>query len=224
MRVIEPGYELIRPQSLSQAGAAGAFFCRLKMRRALAINPRPKNKSPRRRRSLSLRSWPPGHEAMIEHVHMSVRFTVDRGVSHEIVRHRIASYAQESTRYCSYDKEKFGSEITVVRPQAFEPGTEAFDVWKAACQEGERAYFHLLSLGVAPEYARDVLPTSLKTEIVVTMNLREWRHFFKLRAVGTTGKPHPQMRQVARAAARSNARIPAGNFRRYRLISRQWRR
>ena len=98
---------------------------------------------------------------------------------------------------CSYDKEKFGSEITVVRPQAFEPGTEAFDVWKAACQEGERAYFHLLSLGVAPEYARDVLPTSLKTEIVVTMNLREWRHFFKLRAVGTTGRPHPQMRQVA---------------------------
>ena len=152
-----------------------------------------------------------GHEAMIEHVHMSVRFTVDRGVSHEIVRHRIASYAQESTRYCSYDKEKFGSEITVVRPQAFEPGTEAFDVWKAACQEGERAYFHLLSLGVAPEYARDVLPTSLKTEIVAGRS-------------GVEGQCASADAPGCRAAARSNARIPAGNFRRYRLISRQWRR
>ncbi|HIT68440.1 MAG TPA: FAD-dependent thymidylate synthase [Candidatus Aphodomonas merdavium] len=196
MRVIEPGYELIRPQSLSQQERQ-AILLQIEDAARTCYKSTAKNKSPEATAKFVASLVAAGHEAMIEHVHMSVRFTVDRGVSHEIVRHRIASYAQESTRYCSYDKEKFGSEITVVRPQAFEPGTEAFDVWKAACQEGERAYFHLLSLGVAPEYARDVLPTSLKTEIVVTMNLREWRHFFKLRAVGTTGKPHPQMRQVA---------------------------
>lgn len=196
MRVIEPGYELIRPQSLSQQERQ-AILLQIEDAARTCYKSTAKNKSPEATAKFVASLVAAGHEAMIEHVHMSVRFTVDRGVSHEIVRHRIASYAQESTRYCSYDKEKFGSEITVVRPQAFEPGTEAFDVWKAACQEGERAYFHLLSLGVAPEYARDVLPTSLKTEIVVTMNLREWRHFFKLRAVGTTGRPHPQMRQVA---------------------------
>ena len=114
------------------------------------------------------------------------------------MRHRVASYAQESTRYCSYDKEKFGSEITVIRPVGFEEGTERYRIWKEACEAGERAYFALLNEGVAPEFARDVLPTSLKTEIVVTMNLREWRHFFALRAAGTTGRPHPQMAQVAK--------------------------
>lgn len=196
MRIIEPGYEMIRP-------AAFTDEARLDMLRQIEDAARTcyksnaKNKTPEATAKFVSSLVAAGHEAMIEHVHMSVRFTVDRGVSHEIVRHRIASFAQESTRYCSYDKDKFGNEITVIRPVSFEPETEAYEVWKAACEESEKAYFRLLSLGAAPEFARNVLPTSLKTEIVVTMNLREWRHFFHLRAAGTTGKPHPQMRQVA---------------------------
>ena len=85
----------------------------------------------------------------------------------------------------------------MIRPSEFEPGTANYEIWAQACQACEKAYFALLENGAAPEFARDVLPTSLKTEIIVTMNLREWRHFFRLRAVGTTGRPHPQIRQVA---------------------------
>lgn len=140
-----------------------------------------------------------GHEAMIEHASMTVRFTVDRGVSHEIVRHRIASFAQESTRYCNYSHDKFGNEISVINP-CFFIGAEniaKLDEWVAAMNDAERHYFKLLEFGATPQEARSVLPNSLKTEIVVTMNMREWRHFFKLRAAGTTGAPHPQMVEVA---------------------------
>ncbi len=138
-----------------------------------------------------------GHEAMLEHYSFSVLFTVDRGVSHELVRHRMASFAQESTRYCNYSRERFGGEITVIEP-CFLRGYEnsaAYRAWRGACEAAERAYFELLEDGT-PEEARAVLPMSLKTEIVVTANLREWRHILKLRAVGTTGRPHPQMREV----------------------------
>lgn len=137
------------------------------------------------------------HTAMIEHFSISVKFICDRGVSHEIVRHRIASFAQESTRYCNYIKEDFGTEITVIKPLFFDEGTYGYDVWYNACRSAEDAYFDLLNYGCTPEQARSVLPNSLKTEIVVTMNLREWRHFFNLRALGTTGKPHPQMKEIA---------------------------
>ena len=122
---------------------------------------------------------------------------VDRGVSHEIVRHRLASYAQESTRYCNYGKAKFGREITVIQPEAFGAGTESFADWYEACQTCECIYLKMLDCGTPPELARSVLPHSLATELVMTANLREWRHFLALRAVGTTGKPHPQIRQVA---------------------------
>ena len=138
-----------------------------------------------------------GHEAMIEHFFLTVKFICDRGVSHEIVRHRIASYAQESTRYCNYGKEGFGSEITVIAPLFLQEGTKGWDLWKESCEAAEKAYFDLLDWGCSPQEARSVLPNSLKTEIIVTMNLREWRHFFKLRAIGITGNPHPQMREVA---------------------------
>lgn len=138
-----------------------------------------------------------GHEAMIEHIVITVRFICDRGVSHELVRHRIASFAQESTRYCNYQKDDFGSEITVIEPLFLERGTEAWSMWYNSCLNSEKTYFDLLNWGCTPEEARAVLPHSLKTEVVVTMNLREWRHFFQLRALGTTGKPHPQMRQLA---------------------------
>ena len=137
------------------------------------------------------------HLAMIEHAHVSVKFICDRGVSHEIVRHRIASYAQESTRYCNYSQGKFGNEITVIKPLFFDEGTPEYIIWEESCMQVEKAYNELIEMGRSPQEARSVLPNSLKTEIVVTMNLREWIHFFNLRALGTTGAPHPQMKEIA---------------------------
>lgn len=137
------------------------------------------------------------HEAMLEHVSLTVLFTVDRGVSHEIVRHRMASYAQESTRFCNYSQDKFGHEITVIHPCYLSVGTPEWVAWYDSCTKAEEAYFKMLDAGRTPQEARAVLPNSLKTEIWMTANLREFRHFLKLRAAGTTGKPHPQMVQVA---------------------------
>lgn len=137
------------------------------------------------------------HTAMIEHFSVSVKMIVDRGVSHEIVRHRIASYAQESTRYCNYSQGKFGNEITVIKPLFFDEGTPEYIIWEESCMQAEKAYNELIEMGRSPQEARSVLPNSLKTEIAVTMNLREWIHFFNLRALGTTGAPHPQMKEIA---------------------------
>lgn len=133
-----------------------------------------------------------GHESVIEHEKVTVLFIIDRGISHEIVRHRIASYSQESTRYCNYSKGRFGSELTFIEP-FFLIDTKAYESWKEACLTSEKCYFDILKLNCTPQEARAVLPNSLKTEIVVTYNLREWRHFFKLR---TSSNAHPQMRQV----------------------------
>lgn len=135
-----------------------------------------------------------GHEAVLEHFDITVRFTCDRGVSHEIVRHRLASYCQESTRYCNYSKDDFCGEITVIEPLYLAPDTLAYDTWKKACEAAEAAYFSLLDWGCTAQEARAVLPNSLKTEVVMTANLREWRHFFKLRC---SPAAHPQMREVA---------------------------
>lgn len=137
-----------------------------------------------------------GHEAMLEHYSFTVKFIVDRGISHEIVRHRVASYAQESTRYVNYSKDDFNGEVTVIEPFFFERGTEIYRAWENACMTAEKAYFDILNIGGTPQEARTVLPHSTKTEICVTMNLREWRHFFKLRAASETGKAHPQMLEV----------------------------
>ena len=134
-----------------------------------------------------------GHEAMIEHSSLSVKFVVDRGVSHELVRHRIASFAQESTRYCNYSKDKFGNEITVIEPCFWNEGTGFYECWKVSCEQSERYYFELLNGGATPQQARTILPNSLKTEITITANYREWRNFFKLR---TAEASHPQMREV----------------------------
>lgn len=132
-----------------------------------------------------------GHEAMLEHASFSVRFICDRGVSHELVRHRIASFAQESTRYCNY---KGG--VTFIEPCFWSKDSDEYAWWEEAMESAEQTYLHLINEGATPQEARSVLPNSVKTEIVVTMNLREWRHFFKLRACGTTGKPHPQMLEL----------------------------
>lgn len=135
-----------------------------------------------------------GHEAVLEHYNISVKFICDRGVTHEIVRHRLASYCQESTRYCNYSNEKFGSSITVIKPCFLEEGTEGYKHWICAMQDSESYYFHLLNWGCTPQEARAVLPNSLKTELVMTANIREFRHFLKLR---TSPAAHPQMREVA---------------------------
>ena len=135
-----------------------------------------------------------GHESVLEHEKISVKVICDRGVSHEIVRHRIASYSQESTRYCNYNKNQFGNEITVIKPLYWEKDSREYLVWKESMEMSEKAYMDLIELGASPQEARSVLPNSLKTEIVITMNLREWRHFFALR---TSERAHPQMREIA---------------------------
>ena len=135
-------------------------------------------------------------EEKLMHCDVSVRFVVDRGISHEIVRHRVASYAQESTRYCNYSKDGFGGQITYIEPNYLTPDTVGYTVWADAMEDCERAYFCLLADGLTPQEARAVLPTSLKTELVMTANLAEWRHFFALRALNATGKAHPQMLEV----------------------------
>lgn len=135
-----------------------------------------------------------GHEAVMEHCSFTVKFTVDRGVSHEIVRHRLASYCQESTRYCNYSKGEFGGEITVIKPCFLKENTGPYRVWERSLEMLEQDYFELLNLGLTPQEARAVLPNSLKTEVVMTANIREWRHFLKLRC---SKAAHPQMREVA---------------------------
>ena len=151
-----------------------------------------------------------GHEAMLEHSSLSVKFICSRGVSHEIVRHRLFSFAQESTRYCNYSKGKFGGECTFIVPpdQEWSVNTAEYcdneewglvdddtqGIWYDALLIAETDYMCLLKAGWTPQQARDVLPNALKTEIVVTGNYREWRHFFKLRC---DEKAHPHIRLLA---------------------------
>ena len=136
-----------------------------------------------------------GHEAMLEHAGATVRFITNRGVTHELVRHRVASFGQESTRYV-----KYASNMEFIKPAWFNDNAKDFGTPEAwfihACGHAESAYGELIDLGWRPEQAREVLPNSLKTEIVVTANYREWRHILNLRAIGTTGKPHPQMQAL----------------------------
>ncbi len=142
------------------------------------------------------------------HQDVSVLFKVDRGISHEIVRHRLASYCQESTRYCDYSVGRFGSEITVIEPKALQH-TPGYKIWMDSCKRAETAYFDLLNCGCSPQEARGVLPNSLKTEIVMTANLTEWRHFFQLR---TSRAAHPQMREVAIPLLREFKKRDPENF------------
>lgn len=131
----------------------------------------------------------------LTHWDVTVKFVTDRGVTHEIVRHRPASYCQESTRYCNYSKDDFGSEITCIIPDYLDYGTAGWKVWKETMKACEDAYFKLLDIGLLPQEARGVLPTNLKTEVVMTANLSEWWKFLDLR---TSNAAHPQIREVAR--------------------------
>jgi len=134
-----------------------------------------------------------GHFSVIEHANITVRFICDRGVSHELVRHRLASYSQESTRYANYSEANFGSEITLIKPLFWSEDSRQYKEWLKAMENAEKAYMKLIRMGANPEQARSVLPHSLKTEIVMTCNIREWRHVFNLRC---SPSAHPQMREV----------------------------
>ena len=131
------------------------------------------------------------------HLRQTVCFTCDRGVSHEFVRHRVMSFAMESSRYCNYSQDRFGREITVIEPCYLTLHTEPYDLWKRQCMSAETAYFTELNLGLQPQEARAVLPTSTKTELVMTGTLRQWDHFFDLRARQVTGPAHPQAAELA---------------------------
>jgi len=153
-----------------------------------------------------------GHESVIEHVSITVRVNCDRGVVYEIIRHRLASYSQSSTRYCNFSKDKFGNEITVINPFFWEcedykreycecmagirvcSNCEKYKIWEETMEYVEEQYMRLIRSGATAQEARTILPNSLETEIVITMNLREWRHFFKLR---TSQEAHPQMREIS---------------------------
>ena len=141
-----------------------------------------------------------GHESVIEHESISVKVICDRGVTHEIVRHRIASYSQESTRYCNYTSDKFSNQISCVDIATgfhYDMNNEAdrkkWQIWNDAMEAAEKYYFALIEAGAKPEEARSVLPNSLKTEIVMTMDLREWRHFIRLRG---SKAAHPQIVEI----------------------------
>lgn len=137
-----------------------------------------------------------GHFAMVEHGGLiSVKIICNRGMTHELVRHRLASYGQESTRYCDYSKNRHGNEISVIKPSHMKGNDEALETWKKSMEEAERAYFRLRDQGISPQIARGVLPLDLKTEIVISANPTEWRHIFKLR---TAISAHPQIRDLMR--------------------------
>lgn len=202
MKVIEPGYEILTPLDGNAILKHIERCGRVCYKSEDKITP----DSAERFVSNIIKS---GHESVLEHFSISVLFIVDRGISHEIVRHRLASYSQESTRYCNYSKGKFGQEITVIKPfylnESDDPDFK-FYRWYSTCHSAESAYLKLLERGCTPQEARAVLPNSLKTELVMTANLREWRHFFKLRC---SKAAHPQMQEIAtRVLLRFAAEIP----------------
>lgn len=140
--------------------------------------------------------WISGYGELRKHLHHTVKFVCDRGVSHELVRHRIASFAQESTRYCNYSKDKFGEEVTFVEPCYWRKGSPLYQGWKEQCESIEQTYLSLFAEGATAQEARAVLPNSLKTEIIVTASEEEWQHIINLRAKGVTGRPHPSMEEL----------------------------
>ena len=143
-----------------------------------------------------------GHESVIEHAAVSFKIICDRGVTHELVRHRIASYSQESSRFCDYSAGKFGGELTFIKPCFWSEDDENFRRWSRTMALIEENYLAMRAAGARPEEARSILPNSLKTEIFVTMNLREWRHFLKLRTASALSPGRRFCLPVARCRQR----------------------
>lgn len=186
MRIIEPSFKF---EHLPEA----EYVHRLLERAARTCYKSEDKIAPQTATSLINRILMVKHDSVLEHAGISVRIVCDRGISHEIVRHRLASFSQESTRYANYSKEKFGNEITVIRPFFWKEDSMQYLNWIESCEKAEDAYMALLRSGATPQQARSVLPNSLKTEIVVTANIREWRHILSLRCDAAA---HPQMRQI----------------------------
>ncbi|MCB2189958.1 MAG: FAD-dependent thymidylate synthase [Deltaproteobacteria bacterium] len=186
MKVIAPYYEILflpdREQVLALVEAAGRTC--YKSEHLISSDSAPE---------FVKRIVASGHHSVIEHANLSVRFVCDRGVTHELVRHRLAAYSQESTRYANYAQDRFGSQITIIKPMFWAEDSAAYHLWEKAMAQTEEAYLELLSGGAKPQEARAVLPNSLKTEIVMTANLREWRHVLGLRS---SKAAHPQIRQI----------------------------
>lgn len=134
------------------------------------------------------------HTSPLEHVSVTAKIVTDRGVTHELVRHRIGAYSQESTRYCNYSADKFDNSITVVKPSGIKTNTPAYNTWKQSMRHAENAYFDLLEDGCKPEDARAVLPTCLEATIYVTYDISMWRHVFKMRMLNK--RAHPDMRNT----------------------------
>jgi thymidylate synthase (FAD) len=218
INIIKPGYEILTP--ISDGGIKELQKIELAARTCYKSEDKisPDGESAKKLVKNLIKS---GHEAMLEHGSLSVKFICDRGVSHELVRHRIASYAQESTRYCNYGKDKFGNSITVIEPCFYDDISDedkktlrdwvdewdvdsineaelskmelSYTYWYGACIGANAAYFGMLRNGATPQEARAVLPNSLKTEVVMTANYREWRNVFKLRCANDA---HPQIREI----------------------------
>lgn len=218
INIIKPGYEILTP--ISEGGIEELQKIERAARTCYKSEDKisPDGESARKLVKNLIKS---GHEAMLEHGTLSVKFICDRGVSHELVRHRIASYAQESTRYCNYGKDKFDNTITVIEPCFYNdiPKELKEDIrwwvdigdidsmndaglsdiarryafWYQACSLTSASYMDLLENGATPQEARSVLPNSLKTEVVMTANYREWRNVFKLRCASDA---HPQIREI----------------------------
>ena len=193
MKLIHAGYEILTPIDGLTELKAIELAARVCYKSEAAIT-----EDGESAKKLIRRLIESGHEAMLEHSFLSVKFTVDRGVTHELIRHRLCSFAQESTRYCNYSGEKFRHDVRFVIPYFFEERSredkpEQLALWAEACLSAEKAYFDLLDKGATPQEARTVLPNSTAADIVVTANFREWRHILKLR---TAKDAHPQMREV----------------------------
>ena len=128
----------------------------------------------------------------MRHRFVSVKFIVNRAVTHEMVRHRPCSFLQESQRYCSYSQDKFDNQVTFIKPTFFDKDSPEYELWRQAMELAEKNYLQLLETST-PQAARTVLPNSCKTEIIVYCNLAEWKHIFKLR---TSQAADPSMREV----------------------------
>ena len=140
-----------------------------------------------------------GHESVLEHVSCTIKVVTDRAIANEIVRHRAGwAYSQESTRYVNYSKSKFNRTIKVIEPILTSNANGEYQAWLDAAENAATSYFKLIDLGQPPEVARDVLPLCTATEIVMTGNMRAWRHFLRLRLNGTTGRPHPKIVAVSK--------------------------
>lgn len=188
MKVIEPRFDILTPISL------GGMVELLRIENAARVCYKSESGDFEKTKNFIKMLIDKGHEAMLEHSTLSIKFTCDRGVSHELVRHRLASFAQESTRYCNYSKDCFENEITVIKPLwCSDENSALYATWKKAMISAEENYFDILGCEGKAQDARAVLPNSLKTEIIVTANYREWRNIFKLR---TDLAAHPEMRRL----------------------------